>query len=201
MSFLPKSITLVLLLILPLLANAGPKIYKYVDSKGRVTYSDRSFHDGYVELKKTWKGWVDPGTTNNYRENKQKYRTLIAETSKKHEVPNWLVHAVIHAESFYNPHAVSSAGAVGLMQLMPGTAQRYGVTNRQDPRQNISGGVRYLKDLLEMFNGNVELAVAAYNAGENAVKKHGNRIPPYQETKHYVRKVSELSQRYRSQTI
>ncbi|GAB1258557.1 hypothetical protein NBRC116494_30590 [Aurantivibrio plasticivorans] len=201
MRFLANTTLLCLCTALPLTVNAGPKIYKYVDSKGRVTYSDRSFHDGYVELKKSWKGWVDPGTTNNYRENKKKYRTLIAETSKTHEVPNWLVHAVIHAESFYNSYAVSSAGAVGLMQLMPGTAQRYGVTNRQDPRQNISGGVRYLKDLLEMFDGNVELAVAAYNAGENAVKKHGNRIPPYRETKHYVRKVSELSQRYKSQTI
>ena len=87
------------------------------------------------------------------------------------------------------------------MQLMPGTARLYGVRDRQDPHQNIEGGVRYLKDLINMFNGNVELAVAAYNAGENAVKKYGYRIPPYKETQLYVRKVSDLSKKYRSRAI
>jgi len=193
----------VLLLIgglLPMLAHAGP-IYKYVDARGHVTYSDRNPHDGFVPLQKSWKGWVDPSTTNNYRENKNKYADYIAEKSEQHSVPVWLISAVIHAESFYNPYAVSSAGAVGMMQLMPGTAQRYGVTNRQDPHQNIDGGVRYLKDLLDMFDGNVDLAVAAYNAGENAVKKYGNRIPPDQETRHYVRRVAELGQQYKALPI
>lgn len=191
--------------ILPLSVLADPvgqaKVYKYVDAKGRVSFSDLRAHDGYVQLEKTWKGWVDPGQTNNYRENKRKYEPLIVQAAQQHEVPFWLVSAVIHAESLYNPKAVSSAGAVGLMQLMPGTARNYGVGDRQDPEQNIDGGVRYLKDLLAMFQGNVTLALAAYNAGEHAVKKYGNRIPPYQETKHYVRKVNELSEKYKSRAI
>lgn len=180
---------------------SNQKVFKYVDKKGRVSFSDMRSHDGYVQLQKSRKGWVDPGTINNYRENKRKYEELILETAKKHEVPFWLVSAVIHAESLYNPTAVSSAGAVGLMQLMPGTARRYGVGDRQNPNQNVDGGVRYLKDLLILFKGDVTLAVAAYNAGENAVKKYGNRIPPYRETQHYVRKVKDLSQRYKARLI
>ena len=100
-----------------------------------------------------------------------------------------LVHAVISAESGYNPGAVSRAGARGLMQLMPDTARRFGVQNIMDPSENIQGGVRYLRVLMQLFNGNMELAVAAYNAGENAVIRHGHRIPPYAETVHYVPKV------------
>ncbi|MEX1034164.1 MAG: transglycosylase SLT domain-containing protein [Cellvibrionaceae bacterium] len=178
-----------------------PKIYKFVDAEGRVSYTDRPAHDGYVKLEKTWKGWVDPGQTFAYRENKRKYQDLIVSAAKEYDVPFWLISAVIHAESLYNPQARSSAGAIGLMQLMPGTAKRYGVWNRQDPAQNIDGGVRYLKDLLVMFDGDLTLALAGYNAGENAVKKYGNRVPPYNETQHYVRKVSDLSQKYKSQSI
>ena len=184
-------------------SHAGPqqRIYKFVDTNGHVSFSDKPVHDGYVQLEKTWKGWQDPGQLNNYRENKRKFEELISDTAREYEVPFWLVSAVIHAESLYNPRAVSSAGAVGLMQLMPGTARQYGVYDRQDPRQNIDGGVRYLKDLLVLFEGDVSLALAAYNAGEYAVKKYGNRIPPYRETQHYVRKVNELSQKYKARTI
>lgn len=177
------------------------RVYKFVDKHGRVAFSDRPKHDGYIKLQKSRKGWVEPKHYNYYRENKRKYEPLVVNASKEHQVPVWLVSAVIHAESFYNPSAVSSAGAVGLMQLMPGTARSYGVYDRQDPRQNIDGGVRYLKDLLVMFDGNLKLALAAYNAGENAVKKYGYQIPPYKETQHYVRKVSDLSKKYKSQAI
>ena len=100
-----------------------------------------------------------------------------------------LLHAVIRAESSYDPKAVSKKGAVGLMQLMPGTARRYGVNNSWDPESNLDAGARYLKDLLEMFDQNLMLALAAYNAGENAVKQYGNRIPPFPETQRYVTKV------------
>src|SRR6185295_10750786 len=100
-----------------------------------------------------------------------------------------LVHAVIRAESGYNTNAVSSKGAIGLMQLIPATAQRYGVQDSYDPTQNIQGGTRYLRDLMKMFNGNLELAIAGYNAGENAVIRAGNRVPPYPETLAYVPKV------------
>jgi soluble lytic murein transglycosylase-like protein len=105
---------------------------------------------------------------------------------------------VITAESGYNPAALSKAGARGLMQLMPGTAKRYGVQNIHDPMENINGGVRYLRDLLTLFNGNLELAVAAYNAGENAVIRYGHKVPPYAETVHYVPKVLGFYRKFQS---
>jgi len=128
----------------------------------------------------------------------QQYSPLVAKASHAYGVDKALVHAVISAESGYNPYAISRAGAVGIMQLMPDTAKRYGVKNSLDAAQNIDGGVRYLKDLLVMFNGNIELAVAAYNAGENAVIRHGNRVPPYAETVHYVPKVLGFYRRFQT---
>jgi soluble lytic murein transglycosylase-like protein len=128
-----------------------------------------------------------------------RYSSLIEAASKTHGVDGALVHAVITAESGYNAAAVSKAGARGLMQLMPETAARYGVQNIHDPRENINGGVRYLRDLITMFNGNIELAVAAYNAGENAVIRYGNRIPPYAETVHYVPKVLGFYRKFQRQ--
>ena len=114
---------------------------------------------------------------------------IINDAARTHGLDPKLVHAVIRAESGYNANAVSPKGAVGLMQLIPATAQRYGVQDSYDPSQNIYGGTRYLRDLLKMFNGNMELAIAGYNAGENAVIRAGNRIPPYPETMAYVPKV------------
>ena len=131
----------------------------------------------------------------------QRYSPIVDVASRTYGVDKALVHAVISAESGYNPSAVSRAGAIGLMQLMPQTAKRYGVKNILDPVDNIHGGVRYLKDLLMMFNGNMELAVAAYNAGENAVIKYGNRIPPYAETVQYVPKVLGFYRRFQTKTI
>lgn len=106
--------------------------------------------------------------------------------AKRHGVDPLLVRAIIRVESNFDPKAVSPKGAVGLMQLMPETAMRYGVDNRFDAAQNIDGGVRYMRDLMAMFNGNLSLALAAYNAGEGAVLKYGRRIPPYPETQQYV---------------
>jgi soluble lytic murein transglycosylase-like protein len=125
-----------------------------------------------------------------------KYSGIIDTASRTHGVDKSLVHAVIQAESGYNPAAVSRKGATGLMQLMPDTARRYGVANSFDPVDNIHGGVRYLKDLLAMFNGNVQLALAGYNAGENAVIRAGNQIPPYPETVAYVPKVIDFYRRH-----
>ena len=128
----------------------------------------------------------------------QRYAPIIDTAARAYGVDKNLVHAVISAESAYNPVALSKAGAMGLMQLMPDTARRYGVKNIFDPSENIHGGVRYLRDLLVMFNGNIELAVAAYNAGENAVIKYGNKIPPYAETVHYVPKVLGYYRRFQT---
>jgi soluble lytic murein transglycosylase-like protein len=104
---------------------------------------------------------------------------------------------VIKVESDYDPRAVSSAGARGLMQLMPETAERLGVKDINDPRENIFGGVRYLRVLANMFNGDLDFTIAAYNAGENAVVQHGG-IPPYAQTRDYVVKVTKFYRRYRT---
>lgn len=100
-----------------------------------------------------------------------------------------LLHAVIAVESAYDPRAVSPKGAQGLMQLMPATARRFGVKDPFDPQDNVRGGAQYLKVLLAQFNGDLQLTLAAYNAGENAVVRHGNRVPPFAETRRYVPKV------------
>lgn len=113
----------------------------------------------------------------------------IRRVAERHGVDPLLVHAVVRAESGYDPNAVSRKGAAGLMQLMPETARRYGVTNRFDPAANLDAGVRYLRDLLSVFDGNVALALAAYNAGEQSVLRAGGRVPDYRETAEYVRRV------------
>ena len=127
--------------------------------------------------------------SHNAKANKKKYSAYVTNAARKYKVDARLVHAVILAESAYNPNAVSPVGAVGLMQLMPATAKRFGVTNRRDPQQSINGGTHYLKILLKLFKSNTKLAVAAYNAGEGAVMKYNNSIPPYKETQNYVKKV------------
>ncbi len=118
---------------------------------------------------------------------RSKYDPIIERYAEKHGVDPVLIRAVIQVESNFNPNCVSHKGARGLMQLIPGTAKRYGVTQMHDPEQNIRGGVRYLADLLRMFNDDLPRALAAYNAGENAVLRYGG-IPPYAETTEYVRR-------------
>jgi soluble lytic murein transglycosylase-like protein len=125
-----------------------------------------------------------------------RYASQIQAAAIANNVEAALIRAVISVESGDNPSAVSRTGAVGLMQLMPETAKRYNVTNSRDPEQNIHGGTQYLRDLLRMFNYNVRLALAAYNAGEQAVMKYGNRIPPYRETLAYVPRVMQFYERY-----
>ena len=115
---------------------------------------------------------------------------LVEAAAKKYDLDPLLVHSVIQVESGYNPYAVSPKGAQGLMQLMPGTARRFGVANSFDPRENIEGGVRYLKYLSGLFPHDPRLAIAAYNAGEGAVWKYNYQIPPYRETEEYVYKVA-----------
>lgn len=131
------------------------------------------------------------------RLNTDAYRSEIAAAAARFGVEEAVVRAIIHAESAYNPRAVSRAGAQGLMQLMPATARRFGVSDSFDPVQNISGGVQYLGWLLKRFNGNLTLAAAGYNAGEGAVDKY-NGVPPYAETQRYVQRVAQLADRYRT---
>lgn len=176
-------------------------IFKFVDENNVVHFTNMPNDSRYRLYKRTTPQQVAVPYGGNraaaassdrmaaFRANRQRFTPMINTTAAQYQVDPALVHAVIMAESGYDPNAVSPKGATGLMQLMPGTAQRYGVHDSYDAAANIQGGTRYLRDLLEMFNQNIQLAVAAYNAGENAVINHGNQIPPYRETRNYVSRV------------
>jgi Transglycosylase SLT domain len=116
--------------------------------------------------------------------------SYIVDSSRRYGIDPLLIYSQMHQESTFKARAVSYKGASGLMQLMPATARRLGVSNIFDPKQNIDGGVKYMRMLLDMFGGDVNLALAGYNAGEGAVMKYGNQIPPYSETQEYVRRIS-----------
>lgn len=131
------------------------------------------------------------------RARQQAYTVHVARLASALRMDAAFLHAVITAESGYNPRARSDKGAMGLMQLMPGTAKRYCVKDPYDPVQNLRGGSLYLRDLLERYDNDPRLALAAYNAGEQAVARYGNQIPPYRETREYVPLVMELYERYR----
>jgi len=140
---------------------------------------------------------VQPGVSfATVRLNTDAYRDEIAAAAREFGVEEAVVRAVIHAESAFNPMALSHAGAQGLMQLMPATAQRFGVSDSFDARQNIRGGTQYLAWLLKRYNGDLTLAAAGYNAGEGAVDRY-NGVPPYSETQRYVQRVGVLAERYR----
>jgi soluble lytic murein transglycosylase-like protein len=130
------------------------------------------------------------------RLNTAAYQAEIRAAARRHGVDESVVRAIIHAESAFNPNALSRVGAQGLMQLMPATARRFGVGNAFDANQNIRGGVEYLAWLLQRFNGDLTLAAAGYNAGEGAVDKYRG-VPPYSETRRYVERVAILADRYR----
>jgi soluble lytic murein transglycosylase-like protein len=130
------------------------------------------------------------------RLNTAAYAAEIRAAAAQHGVDEAVVRAIIHAESSFNPNAISRVGAQGLMQLMPATARRFGVSNAFDPAQNIRGGVEYLAWLLKRYNGDLTLAAAGYNAGEGAVDRHRG-VPPYSETRRYVERVRVLAERYR----
>jgi hypothetical protein len=197
-------------------------VYKYVAPDGSVYYTDEPPSEKYTRIIRTKvivrvrkHNYADAGDDSGFRSytksarrhyarsshvsrvNREKYSALIAQAAVDYGVDEKLLHAVIQAESAYNPDARSRVGAVGLMQLMPDTAERYGVRaeNRTDPAESIKGGARYLRDLLKMFDSDVRLAVAGYNAGENAVKRYNNNVPPYRETQNYVDQVLAHYQR------
>lgn len=134
---------------------------------------------------------VPPVFSSTVSSSSQKYSPIIREASQKYKVSEKLIHSIIAVESNYDSRAVSSKGAKGLMQLMPDTAKEYGVRNIYDPRQNIEGGVKYLAELIDLYNGKLDHILAAYNAGREAVKQHKG-VPPYRETRNYIRKVKNL---------
>jgi hypothetical protein len=120
------------------------------------------------------------------------YDDLIREAAAKYSLDPALIKSVMHTESAFNPTAVSTAGAMGLMQLMPEIADAYGVDDVFDPRQNVMAGARLLRELLDQHHGNLVLTIASYNAGPSAIAKHGNRVPPFRETQNYVKRVTGL---------
>jgi soluble lytic murein transglycosylase len=196
----------------PLVANA--EIFKYVDKDGAIHYTNTPTYvqssvvnlpplteANFQKYFPTYKG-LCPGFQNgvftplSYLPGQAAYDTQIKLCCKLYGLDCNLVRAVIRAESGFNPMAISPKGAMGLMQLMPDTSRDLGIDNPFDPRQNIDGGVRYLRMMLDRFNNNTELAVAAYNAGPEAVVKHGG-IPPFDETQIYVKRVMDFYGRYR----
>lgn len=153
----------------------------------------------YSYIEKCYACTARPGVNfGSVRLNTTAYQNEIMLAAREFGVDEAVVRAIIHAESAFNPTALSRAGAQGLMQLMPPTARRFGVTDSYDASQNIRGGVQYLSWLLKRFNGNLTLAAAGYNAGEGAVDRHGG-VPPYKETQYYVQRVAQLADRYRGE--
>ena len=177
-------------------SSASIEIYKYIDRQGVVHFADHK-QDANYQL-----AYIGKAKKRKYPKAKgkltRKYRQLIDNAAALNQLEPSLLYAVIKAESAYNPNATSPKGAAGLMQLMPATAKRYGVSDRYDPADNIKGGAHYLKDLLKLFDNDKELAVAAYNAGEGAVMRYGNKIPPYKETQYYVKRVMSLYTAYQA---
>jgi hypothetical protein len=194
------------LILCAMLAASGATradVYGYVENgRNHILYSDTPPADSRYRLYKRDRVGKSPErlseTVRFAGVTRSRYRSQVLAASQETEVDAALIHAVISVESGYNPSARSHAGAVGLMQLMPETAKRYGVTDRLDPAQNIRGGARYLRDLKAMFNNQLHLVLAAYNAGEEAVMKYGMRIPPYRETVDYVPKVMSHYKKYRA---
>lgn len=194
-----------LLLILGLSLSATgwtAVVYKYVDRKGTTVYTNKR-PGGGVAVKSifVYCPACDPASKVDWTKtglNVDAYKREVLHQSGTHGIDPAFVRAIIHAESAFNPNALSKAGAMGLMQLMPGTASDFGVSDRLDPAENIRGGVAYLRFLMDMFDGNADLVSAAYNAGQNAVLRYTG-IPPYEETQVYVQRVAVLYKRYRDE--
>ncbi|TFW05776.1 transglycosylase [Oxalobacteraceae bacterium OM1] len=173
-------------LLVPALACAD--IFAFSEPNGAVVLSNlRAIGRDNVLIRETS---IDaPGAGEPVRGINLQYRDAVLGVARTYGVDAALLAAVVAVESGYRPRAVFGKGAIGLMQLMPGTASRYGVNDPYDPLQNLHGGAQYLRDMLNLFDGDINLALAAYNAGENAVLRAGRRVPPYEETRAYVRRV------------
>ena len=196
-------ITLVLLGLCGSLAClAGEVVYGFVDDQGELFLSNVPDNDRYRRLDTvsvpTGGRRARPVSGNAVDIGAQRpYGAVVTQVAEQYGIEAALLHAVISVESGYNARAVSRRGAAGLMQLMPETARRFGVVNVFDPADNIRAGARYLNELLVLFDYNIPLALAAYNAGEAAVIKYGKRIPPYRETAAYVPKVVGYYEKFR----
>lgn len=187
---LVRNIAFVLVLLMSLFVVIPPAdadIYRYVDASGRVHFTDTPTHGRYDMYMKE----EAPVKASN-----RSYLDIIRRHATSYQLEEALVKAVIKVESDYQPRVVSRKGAQGLMQLIPQTAKDLKVSNPFDPYENIRGGSEYLRMMLDLFNNDVELALAAYNSGPSTVKRYGG-IPPYDETQKYVKKVKRYLDYYR----
>jgi len=191
--------------------TARADLYAYVDEAGQMHFAQEKLDERYELFVK---GETRPGMAMStelkylpatskledhiiYKRiqktpNVKKYEAMVLTEARRQQLDPALVKAVIAVESAYDPAAISPKGAIGLMQLIPETAERYGIKTIADPKSNIGGGTRYLKDLIDMFGGNLSLALAGYNAGEGAVRQYKNAIPPFPETQQYVKLVLQF---------
>ena len=197
-----KVILFCLSLLFSFSAYAGKtlKVYKHIDEFGIIHYSSKKPKTKnfiLMNIKCPECGWKNDVNWHNTPLYTNKFESEISSASKKYSLKKELIKAVIHAESSFIADNKSSAGAQGLMQLMPQTQKTYKVTNPNDPKQNINAGSKLLKHLLDKYDDNLKLALAAYNAGETAVAKYGNSVPPYDETQNYIKRVNILMKRYK----
>ena len=196
----PPGRFLVLLGCLMAPALAWADIYTFIDAAGVTHYSNVPNDSRYERV------ISEPlpsaaGGKSEWRVRAATYSDLIEEAAHHAGVDAALLRAMIAVESAFDPSAVSSKGAQGLMQLRPTTARRYGVSKPLDPRENLRGGASYIRDLLKRYGNDMELALAAYNAGEDAVDRHGRTIPPFPETRAYVPAVLKFYRRFRTQLL
>ena len=191
--------TLAVLMAGPALAT----VYTFTDASGVMHFTNVPSDPRYAGMARApyrASAYKSVKTSSRYPAAPDRYAPLVEKVAREHSLDQALLRAMIATESGFDPHAVSPKGAVGLMQLMPETARRYGVRNLYDPAENIQGGAKYLRDLMRKFNNDLSLTLAAYNAGEDAIIQYGNRIPPYRETLLYVRRVMDLYQRHQPDT-
>jgi soluble lytic murein transglycosylase-like protein len=201
MSAWPNTIFILAIVAAPGLARAD--VYSFTDANGVAHFSNVPSDSRYELLIAAPTEAVASAAKNHsidWLARSAQYDGVITGAAKAATIQAALVRAVIVVESGFNPRAISKKGAIGLMQLQPATAKRYGVKNIYDPAENVRAGARYLSDLLVRFDSNLELALAAYNAGEEAVERYGRHVPPFRETLAYVPSVMRVYQRLLDQT-
>lgn len=183
----------------PCMVHAAIYVYQLPDGSRMITdhpLNNRQYR--LIRMGETAKGVGQLAVAHNaqfFRADPGAYDRLIARVAAEEQIDFALVKAVMHVESAFNPYAKSNKGALGLMQIMPATAERYGIDDAYDPNQNVRAGVQHLRYLLRTFNNKRSLALAAYNAGEEAVRRHGG-VPPYPETQNYIQKVMRYAREY-----
>lgn len=181
-------------------APAFADVFVFKDKDGVLTFTNAPSHTGYRRVIRESNGEITVGPSAAVVGSPTTYDDLIRTTSDRHNVDPELVRAVIKVESDFNSVARSNKGAMGLMQLMPDTARLHNVLDSFNPTENVEGGVRHLRLLLDRFQGNLQLSLAAYNAGMKAVERY-NGIPPFNETREYVRRVLSFYQSYRGSAV